>query len=174
MRKLLFGKRRLAVIGATTAIALAGGGAAFAYFSSSGSGTGHATVGTSTAYTVTVGDPVGPALVPVTPTGPGQTFTYTVKNNDAGPQTVTGATITVTPDASHATAGCLASWYQVSNTNIATPANPGVQVYTTPVSIAAGDTSSSAEFAFTVKLIDSGTNQDVCKGDVPSVVVAVS
>jgi hypothetical protein len=45
-------KKRLAIIGATTAVAIAGAGAGFAYFTSTGSGTGSGTVGSATDWNV--------------------------------------------------------------------------------------------------------------------------
>jgi hypothetical protein len=171
VRNLLFAKRRIAVIGATMALVLAGGGAAFAYFTTSGSGTGAASVGTAGTYTVTVSAPTGAALMPGSP---GQSFTYTVKNNGTGVQQITTASISVTPDATAAGLGCSAAWYQVSGPGITTAGNPGAQTYATPVSINGGATSTDPELAFTVSLINEPVNQDACENDVPVVVVTVS
>jgi hypothetical protein len=171
VRNLFFSKRRIAVLGATVALALAGGGAAFAYFTSSGTGTGAGTVGTSTAYTVVVSGPTGG---PLTPGGATESFTYTVKNNSSGSQAITSASVSVAPDASHATAGCSAAWYQVSGTDITTPANPATQTYAAAIPIAAGATSSDPQQTFTVTLLNEPTNQDACEGDAPVVTVAVS
>ena len=169
--KLFNSRRRIAVIGAVTALTLAGGGAAFAYFTDTGTGTGAGTVGTSTAYTVTVSAPTGG---PLTPGGATEAFTYTVHNASSGSQQITHATITVAPDADHATAGCNGAWYQVSGAGITTAANPASQTYVTPITIPAATTSVSVQLAFTVTLIDSGTNQDACQGDAPVVTVAVT
>jgi hypothetical protein len=151
-------------------LALAGGGAAFAYFTSSGTGTSAGTVGTASNYTVLVSAPSGG---PLTPGGANETFTYTVHNTSSGSQAITTASISVAPDATHATAGCSAAWYQVSGTGITT-GNPATQTYAPAITIPAGGTSTSAQLAFTVTLIDSGTNQDACEGDAPVVTVTVS
>ena len=169
--KLFNSRRRIAVVGATVALALAGGGAAFAYFTSTGTGTGAGTVGTATAYTVVV---VGPSGGPLTPGGATEGFTYTVHNNSSGSQAITSASISVAPDATHATAGCSAAWYQVSGTDIATPANPATQLYTAPITIAAGGTSVDPQQAFTVTLLNLPVNQNACQGDAPVVTVTVS
>jgi hypothetical protein len=169
--KLLNTRRRVAVIGAAVALVLAGGGAAFAYFTSTGTGTGAGTVGTASNYTVLVSSPSGG---PLTPGGANETFTYTVHNTSSGTQAITTASISVAPDATHATAGCSAAWYQVSGPGITTAANPATQTYGPAISIPAGGTSTSAQLAFTVTLIDSGTNQNACQGDAPVVTVTVS
>jgi hypothetical protein len=156
-------KRRLAVVGAITALALAGGGSAFAYFTSSGTGTGTGAVGTSSAYTVVVGTPTGGPLVPG---GATETFTYNVTNNSSGSQEFTTETITVTD----ANPDCLASWYSVSGTGIATAGNPATQTVTQ--TLAGGAT--GAPITFTLTLINEPVNQDACESDTPSVSVAVS
>ncbi len=164
-------KRRVAVVGATVALVLAGGGAAFAYFTSTGTGTGTGTVGTASAYTVVVS---GPSGGPLTPGGATEGFSYTVHNNSSGSQQITTATITVAPDATHATAGCSMAWYQVSGPGITTAANPATQTYVTPITIPAATTSTDSQLAFTVTLLNLPVNQDACEGDAPTVTVAVS
>jgi hypothetical protein len=163
MRKLFGSKRRLAVVGAITALALAGGGSAFAYFTSSGTGTGSGTVGSSSGYAVVVSTPTGGPLVPG---GATETFTYNVTNNSTGSQEFTTETITVTD----ANPNCLASWYSVSGTGIATPGNPATQTVTQ--TLAGGAT--GAAITFTLSLINEPVNQDTCESDTPSVSVAVS
>lgn len=166
-------KRRVAIIGATTAIALAGGGAAFAYFTSTGTGTGTGSVATTTDYTV---DVIGPTDGPISPGSTGETFTYTVMNNDSGTQAISGATISVAPSATAVGKGCTAALadYVVSGPGITGSANPATQTYTAPISIAGGATSSSAQLAFTVSMNDTGTNQSACEGDTPTVTVTVT
>lgn len=130
-------------VGATAGAAvLAGGGAALAYFSTSSTGTGSATVGSQVAWTVSALSAAGgnPALFPVTNlhngsfTGclddgssaaltpgagvagtctPYDSYTYSVHNSAPQTEHLTGVTISVSVDASHAANGCLASWYTV-------------------------------------------------------------
>ncbi len=171
MRNRVFSKRRLAIVAATVAIALAGGGAAFAYFTSTGTGTGTGTVATSTPFTVSVSTPTGG---PISPGSPGETFTYSVMNNDTGTQDISGATITVAPDAAALGRGCDAAWYQVSGADIATTGNPATETYTAPISIAGGATSNDPQLTLTLSMTDTGTNQDACQGDAPVVTVTVS
>jgi hypothetical protein len=173
VHKRIFSRGRLAIIGATVAMALAGGGAAFAYFTSTGSGTGTGSVGSSTAYSVAVS---APASGPISPGSTGETFTYTVTNNDNGTQDVTGATISVAPGAAAALAGCTAALadYSISGPGITTSGNPATQTH---VSIPISGRSTESDptvFAFTLSMGDTGTNQDDCEGDVPVVTVAVS
>ena len=169
MRIRLSGKRRIAAAGATMALVLGGAGAAFAYFTSTGTGTGAATVGTAATYTVVVSAPTGG---PLTPGSAGENFTYTVQNPGSGTQQISGATISVAPDATHSP-GCLAGWYQVSGPGIGTPANSANQLYGTPVSIPAGTTSSDAQLTFTVSLVNAPVDQSACEGDHPVVTVVV-
>jgi hypothetical protein len=152
------------------ALVLGGAGAAFAYFTSTGTGTGTGSVGTAATYTVVVSAPTGG---PLTPGSEGESFTYTVQNPGSGTQQISGATISVAPDAAHATAGCLAAWYQVSGPGIGTPANSANQLYATPVSIPGGTTSSDAQLTFTVSLVNAPVDQSACEGDAPVVTVAV-
>jgi hypothetical protein len=51
--KIFSSKKRVAVIGAITAVTLVGGGTAFAYFTTTGTGTGAGAVGTATALVLT-------------------------------------------------------------------------------------------------------------------------
>ena len=168
--RLFSSKRRLAAVGAVTAIALAGSGAAFAYFTSSGTGTGTGSVGSAGTYTVVVSAPTGG---PLTPGGATEAFTYTVKNNGTGTEQITTASVGVTPDATAAAAGCLASWYQVSGPGI-TAANPATQTYLTPISINGGATSTDPQLTFTVSLLDEPVQQNACAGDLPVVTVTAS
>jgi hypothetical protein len=165
----VFSKRRIAIVGATVAMALAGGGAAFAYFTSTGTGTGTGSVGNPTDYTVSVSAPTGG---PISPGSTGESFTYTVKNNDNGVQDISGATITVTPTKS----GCTSAIadYSVSGPGITTSGDPATQTFTA-IPIAANSTETdNAVLTFTVSMGDTGSNQDACEGDTPTVTVAVS
>jgi hypothetical protein len=164
-------KRRLAVVGAITALVLAGGGSAFAYFTSGGSGTGTGTVGSSTALTV-LPDPItftGGPLYPGTglagDTADGiETFTYTVHNPGPGSQVFSQAVITVTA----APAGCTLSWFSVNGTGVDTD----TVTLGTPIDLASGATSGPQ--TFTLQLIDVDSNQDACESGSPTVTVAVS
>lgn len=134
------------------AVAVAGGvlavsaTAAFAYWTANGTGSGTAsTAAGSQPLTITADTFAGTAL---TPGGTAQAISGTVTNPNTFnvPFTLTAAP---TVDSTHASAGCLASWYTVSLT-------------TPPTSVAAN---SDVDFAGTVALQNlPSTNQDACKG----------
>lgn len=134
--KTLFMRKRVLVLGIVASLAIAG--AAFAYFTNSGSGTGSATVGTSDAITL-ASDSVGPLY----PGGADAPVTVDITNPGSGAQYVGTVSGSVADNG-----GCLGSWFEVDAAPYA-------------ASLAAG-ASDSAETL--VRMIDSGTNQDVCKG----------
>jgi hypothetical protein len=157
-------KRRIAVVGAFTALALAGGGAAFAYFTSTGSGTGSATVGSSTNWLVT---PTG-ATGTIFPGSGSTVITYNVKNTGTGNQSYSSALATLPAetngDAEHGgsdIAGCLAAWFDPAVTS-----DPGLST-----SIAGG---ASVTVQVTVTMPDlATTNQNACQGVMPDVTLTV-
>jgi hypothetical protein len=145
--------RKIAVSAVVAGLVLAGGGAAFAYWSSSGSGVGEATTGESTAFTVTSEDATGG---PLTPGGPSQSVTFTVTNPSTGAQTLNSVVVRVANadgSAWTAVAGCSAADYAI----------------TTPV-VAYGVIAGGADVDGTVSIsmINATTNQDACQlADVP-------
>jgi hypothetical protein len=171
-------KRRVAIIGATTAIALAGGGAAFAYFTSTGTGTGNASVGSAADWDVTASTPVG-TIYPAASqaAGTSSVITFTIKNAGSGNQALTSASLTTT----HATVdsgtggdivtgalpgtavtGCLASWF---DTVLGAPS----VAYGTDIAPGATET-----ITVTVWMPDlTTTNQSSCEGASPDVTLNV-
>lgn len=135
-------KKKYLVAGTAVAV-IASGGIAFAYWTSTGSGTGSATTGTSSAWEVTVDDV---NLADLTPGGPADTVGFSVKNNNSGVQSLASTTASVTGTSNP---GCTAADFEVSATTIAYG------------SVASGATVNGT---FTVKMIDTGVNQDACKG----------
>src|SRR5947209_8411991 len=117
-------KRRIALVTAVAALALAG--AAFAYYTgSSNSATGSGSVGASTQWGVSQGTPTWSGVL--TALYPGATndteyLPFTVTNNGSGHQAVTSITaaLPTKPNGDVQTAagvdiaGCLASWFTVS------------------------------------------------------------
>lgn len=146
-------KKRLTITAAVTAALLvAGGGAAFAYWTAYGSGTGTATTGTTTNFTITSTTSGGSTGGSLTPGGPPQTITFTVTNPGAGKQKLS----TITPTITSATApnvfpttGCTAADYYFGTPSV---------IYG---EIAAGGTLSGS---VTLTMNDSTTDQDGCKG----------
>lgn len=131
-------------LAAGTAVAVvATGGIAFAYWTSTGSGNGSATTGTDTPWVVTVDDV---NLADLTPNGPTDTVGFTVKNDGSGVQRLNAAAASVTGTSNP---GCTAADFSVSPTTITTQ------------DVAAGATVSGS---FTIQMVDTGSNQDACKG----------
>jgi hypothetical protein len=87
-----FSKKQLAATAAASALLVAGGGLALAYWTSTGTGQGSASVGTSSNFTVTEGDIAGG---PLTPGGPTELIPFTVTNTDTGYQELHTVTIQV-------------------------------------------------------------------------------
>jgi hypothetical protein len=167
MSKIFAARRRIAVVGVAAAMVLAGGGAAFAYFTASGSGTGSATVGSTGTWQVTQASSTG-TLYP----GSGSSvITFNVKNTGTADQQYSTATPTVDSDgsgniqtggSSTSVSGCLAAWFSASvssdtgvNTNVAGGATVQVQVTVTMPT-------------------DSTDNQNACEGETPNVTLAIS
>ena len=149
MSKSKFSSKRVLVIGIVAALVVGGGGAAFAYWSSTGSGAGTATSGTNTAFTVTSSAPTGDALVP---DGPAQNVAFSVANPSTGTLDFTSLVVTVANSngsAWVAVPGCSAADYEVSNL---------VVTYGT---IAGGE---NVDGSVDVAMIDTGLDQDDCKG----------
>jgi archaellum component FlaG (FlaF/FlaG flagellin family) len=154
-------KRAVVALGVVAALAITG--AAIAYFTSSGSGSGQASVGTASAFSVTVSAPTGGPLLP----GSGaENLAYTVKNTGSGTQNLSTSSAKVAQDtngditASGASvAGCKASWF--------TPLN-NAPTYG-PL---AG--SASAHGSVDVTMPDNSTdNQDPCQSAQPDITVTV-
>jgi len=111
--------KKVMAIGAAAGITLGAAGIAAAYFTTTGTGTGHATVGSATAFTVTSGTYLG-TLYPGTTTA---TVKFTIKNVGKGHQEVTKATPSVatkttdivTNTSGTKVTGCLAGWFAVSD-----------------------------------------------------------
>ena len=151
--------RRIAVFAVAAGLILAGGGVAFAYWTSSGTGEGSATTGESTDFVLTSEDPTGDAL---TPGGPSQSVAFTVANPSTGTLNLSSVTVTVAnADGSPwtAVAGCSADDYTVGTPSI---------VYGP---IAGG---ADVDGTVTVSMINSAGNQDGCQNAVVPLYFAAS
>ncbi|MEA2224973.1 MAG: hypothetical protein QOE67_255 [Solirubrobacteraceae bacterium] len=156
MFRKMINKKRAIVLGAVAVFAVAG--IAVAFFTSSGSGTGSASVGKSTAFTVTVGSPSGGPLYP----GSGsETLAYTVKNPSPGSQNLASTSAKVASSGGNITqggeavSGCLAADFTATNTSVSKNLAGGESI------------GSSVE----VTMQDSGINQDACQGTSPDITV---
>jgi hypothetical protein len=136
-------KKKLAVVVLAGALLFAGGGVAFAYFTSTGSGPGSASVGTSTSWGVTLSSDTTHTLLP----GSGnEVLNYVITNSGAGVQALTSVTATVADSGA-----CLGSWFT------AVASAPSVAI---GANIAAGGTASGT---VTVTMQNVALVQDACK-----------
>lgn len=165
MRKLLIGKRRIAVVGTIVAFVVISASAAFAYFTSTGTGSGSASVGTAGTWTVNVKNDASGNLLPG---GGAEKVGYTIINPNKGAQAFTTVTATVGSDGTNvlnasgtAVSGCLAAWFT---------ADPGT---TTPPAGTSIPHNGTATGSVTVTMTDSGTNQDACENVSPQITVTV-
>jgi hypothetical protein len=149
--KIFSSKKRVAVIGAITAVTLVGGGTAFAYWTTTGSDTGTALVGTNTPFTVTIGGMAGGLL---SPNGAIDTFDVTVSNPGPGVQQLRQVDVSVT-DTSNP--GCTAADFSVNG-------EPPNTVATIPHTVdLVGVTGSYVFQDVTLQMVDSGDDQEACK-----------
>jgi hypothetical protein len=136
-------KKKTVVLTLGLALVVGGGGAAFAYWTTTGTGTGTATTGTTSQITVNQTSTVT-GLYPGGPAVPlSGTFTNPSTNGSVFVTTLT-ATVTGTSNSS-----CGAANYAIAGT----ATGVGKQITT-------GD----AWGGLTIQMLDSGANQDVCKG----------
>jgi hypothetical protein len=147
--KLIRSKKAVAVLLVALVVVAASAVGAYAYFTASGSGTGSATVGTSSALTISQTG----SISGLTPNGPAASVAYTINNPSAkgaqnlGKVSISSVTVNNAP-------GCDAA----ANFTV-TPAASAVGT------IAAGGTFTSAPASQpSIQMLDTGVNQDVCQG----------
>lgn len=109
----------------------------YAYFTANGAGSGSASVGTSSTVQLS-----GSPAATLYPGGADAPVTVSITNPGSGKQYVDTVSGTVADNG-----GCLGSWFQVDSV-----------AYKKSLAAGASDTASTA-----VRMLDSGTNQDVCK-----------
>ena len=154
--KRLISKNGLALL-AVLAVAVMSAVGAYAYFTSTGTGSGSATVGTSTEWEVTTDAAVGGVL---TPGGlSSNTIAYHVKNNSAGQQSLANVAISIanadgTPWTS--VSGCSKDDFKIGTAAAGATFNDVA---------AAGNLApgATANGSITLKMVDTGSNQDGCK-----------
>ena len=143
-------KKLKAAIVSGTAIAVVGGGVAFAFWTTSGSGTGSATTGTSHAVSV---EQVG-TITNLTPGGPAQAIDFKITNPDSTNQFNSGVTVSIS---------------SVNGGNDSTkPACTADDFALVQPTVSYGDLTPGAHTyspsGATLALTNAGTNQDNCKG----------
>ncbi len=164
MSKLFTTRRRIAIVVGASAVVLAGGGAAFAYFTASGSGTGSATVGATGTWAVSPGQLHWHHL-------PGlrdrSVITFNVKNTGTADQQYSTATAAVNSSGGDITqsgspvSGCLATWFSTSVSS-----DPGINT-----NVGGGDT---VQVQVTVTMpTDSTDNQNDCQSATPDVTLTI-
>ena len=133
-----FSRKKIAASLVAMAVVAAGAFGAFAYFTQAGSGTGSGTVGSPSAIQLS-----SPTVSPLFPGGADVDVTVAIDNPGSGSQHVDTVSGVVQDNA-----GCLGSWFEVDDV----VAN---------ATLAAGG---ATDVDTVVRMLDSGTNQDVCKG----------
>lgn len=123
--KIFSSKKRVAIIGAVTAVTLVGGGTAFAYWTTTGAGTGSATTSSGTADLSITGN----APSAMFPGDSPQPLVVTVVNNAPNNARVADVSAVVSTDVP----GCDGSDFKINGT----PADSPVDLNWTPVDLAA-------------------------------------
>jgi hypothetical protein len=133
-------------------IVLVAAASAAAYWTTSGSGTGSASTGAGTS-TVTVTQTT--AVSGLYPGGPNQDIEFKITNPTSGPLHIASvsASITSITRGGSAVSGCTASDFSLTQAPTAVNAD-----------VAAGDTFFTGNQTPKVKMLNSGSNQDACKG----------
>jgi hypothetical protein len=163
--RILKSKKGIALL-AVVAVAAISAVGAYAYFTSTGTGSGSATVGTSTAWQVTTDAATGG---PLTPGGASTTYeavAYRVKNNSTGHQNLANVNVKVANadgTAWTAVAGCSASDFQLSIDGGSTWGAAGASVNDTALAGNLAPSGVTSDGTITIRMIDSGSNQDGCK-----------
>jgi len=137
-----FSKKTVAA--ATAALVMVGGGAAFAYWTTTGSGTGTATAGDVSALTVHQTS----SVTGLYPGGPAVTLSGNFDNPNSGQVFVAAVNATVT-GTNHV--GCTAADFEIGGS-----APVGAEIAT--------GSGVGGWSGLTLRLVDSTSNQDACKG----------
>jgi len=151
MRK--YSKKTYIIAGAAAAAIAVGGGAAYAFWTNSGSGDGSATTDHTNQFLVTVDNLTNGDL---SPNGPSDHVTFTVKNVDSGAESIASAVATVSGTNK---VGCTSADFNITGTTVTTG------------TIASGATVNGS---FDIQMIDTGVNQDACQNATVNLHVAVS
>lgn len=142
---------------------------AYAYFTSTGSGSGSATVGTATSWTVSVAHVSGGPLYPGAGT---ENKTYTVTNAGSGNQQLNQVTMRVAnaDGSAWASGTCTKDDFSVDG---AAAGATATDTYGLPGHNYAGGAGTGA-VAFTVQMVETGSDQNDCQGTTPPILVSAS
>lgn len=145
---------------ATGAAIVAGGGAAFAYWTTSGAGSGSAATGSAGASDIAISDNSS-SLTPLAPGVAPQEVTVTYSNNNtSNPEALSSATVSlsVTPTGTNV---CAASNYEINGTSYA----GAVTIFSGSVQEITHGTPYVESDAYTIGFDDSqSVNQSGCEG----------
>jgi len=153
MRRIRHISRTTAVLAATLATA------AFGYFAATliGEGEGHATAGSKATETYPVKVAFANGLAP------GQSEPVSVTLEPKAATTIRSLVFTTSVDATHATAGCEASWFVVSATKEFGGFWTKLLEGKGEASITPGEELESEKAGIKVTFTETGTNQDACE-----------
>ncbi|MFC7503562.1 hypothetical protein ACOACQ_02190 [Nocardioides sp. CPCC 206347] len=138
-------KKKFAVAGGVGALVITAG-AAFAYWTSNGSDDATAQVADENAWTVLIDDASIGDTGTLTPDGDIDNVTFTISNDEEGTKQITAVTATVATTA----AGCSDADFAITNLTDLVGDD-----------VAGGG---SVSGSFDIQMIDTGSNQDGCKG----------
>ncbi len=165
-----FFTRKRSIIGLIAVVAVAAMAfGAYAYFTTSGDGTGSATVGTSSPFVVNSSPAVGDALVPTAVGDLNQvvdTVGYEVKNEQEGNQFLHTVTVKVDPAFNIPGTGgnpaCTAADFSLNGS--ATTGNTVTDTWNVNLKSVSDSPANFQDGSITIQMVESGANQDACKG----------
>lgn len=165
MKKFLMSKKGLVLLAALV-VAVAASVGAYAYFTSTGTGSGSAAVGTSTAWQVDTDPYSGGPLTPGGGLATYESVAYRVKNNNSGQQNLANVAISIANangTAWTSVPGCSKNDFQLSVDGGTTWGAAGATVNDTSLAGNLASGATTTDGSITVRMIDSGSNQDGCK-----------
>ena len=158
--------KRTAVLLAVAVAAVVAAVGAYAYFTSTGAGSGSASVGTSSTWDVDTTAATGGPLYPGGGSGTYQDVAYTVTNPSSGHQNLANVNIKVANNDGTLWDGpgtCSASDFELSLDGGTTFAAAGASVNDTELAGNAAPGEVRGPATVTIRMIDTGVNQDDCK-----------
>lgn len=164
------GKRR-AVILAVCLIGVIGAVGGYAYFTSTGNGSGSGAVGTSTAWQVDTLPYAGGPLTPGGGVGTYETVDYNVTNNNTGQQNLANVNVKVantngsawSSQTNGAKPACTKDDFQLSVNGGSSWSAVGAAADDTALAGNRAPGSTTANATITLRMVDTGANQDNCK-----------
>ncbi len=163
--------RRRRTVAATLAVGgvLLTGGVAWAYWTTSGTGTGSAAVGTDAGVSVAQDNSVA-GLVPG---GTAKPIDFTVTNlSSTAPVQISDVTISFTPGTFGA--GCSAADFVITQPSKPSAGTPLSIAASSSLSFTSGGAGATGATGAAIAMLNTGSNQDGCKGQTISLTFTVS